>query len=87
MINACGDQVIVDPIYEKAKGVIVLPDGSEKREGEFHGIVVSVGPECKHSIKPGDRILFRRHEGTELEVCNKKLLALKQEWVIAEVEA
>ena len=84
MLQACGSYVVVEPVYEKKTETgIFIPDGSEKQNGNFHGTVISVGPEYPYELKKGDKVLFRRNEGTELDF---KLLALKKEWVITKLE-
>ena len=88
MIRAVNDDIIVTIEYDKkSAGGIFLSDGSKSSEGEFHGIVVSVGPDYKEDLKPGDRILFTRHgqapEGMLIEKDGKKFWRLRSEWVEA----
>ena len=86
LISARGNYVIVEPVYEKTVGSIILPDGVEKREANCWGLVVSVGPEFKYEVKTGDKVIFRRHEGYEIEENGKKLLCLKGRWILTQME-
>lgn len=87
VIKACADYLVVEPVYEEKMGLIYLPDGSKKQESNFYGIVISVGPEFPFKeIKAGDKVLYRRNEGTEIESGGKKYIALSPKWVTAEVE-
>ena len=88
MLKACGSYVVVTPIYEKErKSGLVLADGTEKREGHFYGVVQSVGELYPYDLKIGQKVMFRRHEGTEIEALNgKKYLGLKKEWILAILE-
>lgn len=88
MLQAVRDIVLVEPVYEKQSGLIWIPDQAQKQNSDFYGIVISLGPECpiKDEIKSGDKIIFRRHEGTPIEHEGKKYLALQPKWVEAKME-
>jgi len=88
MIKACNSFILVTPIFKKTTtSGLILADGVEKKEGQYYGIVISKGSECKYEIKENDKVLFRRSEGIEFEQENGcKFLALKQEWVVAKLE-
>lgn len=84
MPKAVNDDVIVKPIYEKesAHGII-LPDQAKAYSGEFHGLVVSVGPENKYGLKKNQKVLFSRHEGIPIRENDEDYLRLRKEWVLA----
>jgi len=69
MIDAVRDMVIVEKHYKETfrEGNIVIPETHGGRDNimEYHGIVVSIGPECpfRDELKVGDKILFHRNEG------------------------
>lgn len=68
MLQAIRNTVIVKPIYEDQRSQILLPEYSpvyKKYHGFVYGIVISIGSRYpyKDYIKPGDKVLFRRHEG------------------------
>lgn len=88
MIKAVRDYVVVKPIYKKETiGGLVLADGAEKKEGEYYGVVLSVGPEYQYDLNPGEKVLFRKNEGVEIETEDRRvLLVLKSQWVVAKIE-
>ena len=86
MIRAVNDDVIVTIEYEdQSSGGIILPDGGKVYEGEFYGTVVSVGPGYKYGLNRGDKVMFIRHEGFEMEKDGARYLRLRKEWVLARV--
>ena len=80
MIKAVGDFVIIEPIIQEKIGIIFLPDQA-KKDNAF-GIVISVGPENKDGLKAGDKVFFRKNEGTVIE---EKYIVLKPQWVLGVV--
>lgn len=84
IFKAPADMVLVEPIYDglvEGSKIFVLHDRDKEYAGNFHGIVVAVGPDYKHGLKTGDKIRFRRHEGVKVEVDDRKLISLKAKWV------
>ena len=71
-----------DGLVEGSK-LFVLHDRDKEYCGNFHGVVVAVGPEYQYGLKPYDKIRFRRHEGVKVEMGGERLLALKSKWVDA----
>lgn len=85
MIQAVNDDIIVRPVFKEGIGAILLPDQAKPQEGEFYGTVVSVGPLFQEEIKPGQKVLFTRHEGFKLEA-EETLLRLRPSWVLGVLE-
>ncbi len=86
ILKAPDNLVIVEPVYSSfADGsqIIQVHDRDKKYIGSFHGIVISVGPRNGLGIKSGDKVLFRRHEGTPIEHEGKEYLSLKSKWIEA----
>lgn len=86
MIKAVNDDIIVTPVFKEGIGAILLPDQIKPQEGEFYGIVESVGPEFPEEIKQGQKILFIRHEGFNVDDNGQKKIRLRKEWVLGVVE-
>ena len=89
-VNAVNDDVIVTLEFkEQSSGGIYLADQAKSADGEFYGIVVSVGPDYKENVKPGDKILFTRDgqtpEGLLIESDGQKYWRLRAQWVMAVV--
>jgi len=88
-----GDKVVIKRLEadEKSAGGILLPDVS--RERPFQGRVLSVGDgrllpdgtRAKHQVSEGDRVLFNRYAGTEVEVSGEELLIMAEEEILAVV--
>ena len=89
------DRVVVRRLdgEEKSKGGIIIPDTAKEKPSE--GIVVAVGPggrdEAGNRIAPGvfagDRVLFGKWSGTEVELDNEELMIMKESDIMGVVEA
>ena len=88
-IKPLGNRVLVKPIKEdEVKGGIVLPDTAEKEKKE-QGIVVAVGSGediMKLALKSGDKVLFGKYAGEEIEIDNEQHRFLTHEDVLAVIE-
>ena len=88
-----GDKVVIKQMEaeEKTKSGIVLP--SQSKEKPQMAEVVAVGPggmvdgnKVEMVVKPGDRIIYSKYCGTEVECDGEKLLVVKQGYILAFVE-
>jgi len=80
------DRVLVRRIEgeEKTKGGLIIPDNAKEKPAE--GEVVSVGPGARDEdgefiamgVKSGDRVLFGKWSGTEVQIDGKDLLIMKE---------
>jgi co-chaperonin GroES (HSP10) len=82
MLKAAGDFVIIEPIIQEKIGIIFLPDQAKKEVSNSFGTVISVGPENKDGLKAGDKVFFRKNEGTVIE---EKYLSLAPKWILGVV--
>jgi chaperonin GroES len=88
------DRVAVEVLEgeQKTPGGVIIPDTA--KEKPIQGIVVAVGEGIKNEsgnrvsidVKVGDRILFGKWSGTEVEVNNKKLLIMKESDIMGVIE-
>lgn len=72
------DRILVEPLEEKAPGVVQLPDSAKNKP--MKGMAVAVGPglpEEPMTIAPGDSILYRQFAGQEVLVNSKKYLVMR----------
>ena len=67
--------------------------GKNSGKGEFrlyhgfiYGIVHSVGKDYKYELKPGDKIIFQRHEGKLIIYQREEYIKLKSRWVLGVIE-
>jgi chaperonin GroES len=88
-----GDKVIVKRMdaEERTSGGILLPDMA--RDKPQQGRVLSVGDghlladgtRVRHQVNEGDRILFGRYAGTEVQVGDDELLIMSEADILAVV--
>ncbi len=93
-IEPLGDKVVVkrvDPA-EKTSGGILLPDGAQEKplQGKVlavgAGKLVLNGSRQKMQVAEGDRILFSRYAGTEIDVDGEEVLILAETDILAIVD-
>lgn len=89
-LKPLGDRIIVKPVTEEevTKAGIVLPDTVEKEKKE-EGEVVGVGDGekiKKLGLKVGDKVIFGKYAGDEVELDDVEYKVLKEEDVLAKVE-
>ncbi len=88
------DRVIVKRVEEeeKTKGGIIIPDTAKEKPVE--GKVVAVGDgkvgddgkKIKLEVKAGDRILFGKYAGTDINIEGEEHLIMREDDIIAVVE-
>ena len=84
------DMIIIKVCYKDTIGSIVVPEthGGKENVMEYHGEVVSVGPECpfKGELGPGDKILYHRNEGIKIvDEQRNELVSLKPRAVLCKI--
>ncbi len=85
------DRLVVRRIEEKetAKGGIITPDTAKEKpqEGEVvavgNGKVLDNGTKVTLDVKVGDKILFGKYSGTEIEIEGEDVLILREDEVLA----
>lgn len=90
-IHPLADRILVEPETEKRKGGIVIPDTA--KEEPQKGKVVAVGAgrlddEGKRippDLKKGDRVLFKKYSGTEIDIDDHKYLIMDEGDVLATI--
>ena len=87
------DRVIVKyfETEDKTASGIVLPDSS--REKTQQAEVIAVGPggvvdgkEITMQVKVGDKVIYSKYSGTEVELDNEKYVVVKQNDILAVIE-
>ena len=92
-INPLDDRVVVKPddAEEKTAGGIVLPDAA--KEKPQRGTILAVGPgrlldsgeRAAISVVVGDKVLFGKYGGTEIEVDGEEVKILRESDILAKV--
>ena len=88
------DRVIVKRVEEegKTKGGIIIPDTAKEKpvEGEVmavgEGKVGDDGKRIALEVKPGDKVLFGKYAGTEIQIDGEENLIMREDDIIAIVE-
>ena len=90
-IKPLRDRVIVRRLNEdeKTKGGIIIPDTAKEKpmEGEVmevgSGRVTDDGKKMPLEVKKGDRILYGKYSGTEVNVGNTEYLIMRESDIFA----
>jgi chaperonin GroES len=90
-IRPLQDRILVKRMEEKEKSVggIIIPDSAKEKPQD--GLVVAVGPGktldsgeiAKPGVKKGDRILFSKYAGTDVEVGGDEHIIIREDDVLA----
>lgn len=91
-LRPIGDKIIIRKIEveQKTKGGLLLPDAA--KEAPQYAEVLAIGPEIlsddkkKDQVKVGDKVVFTKYAGTEIEVNNEKLTICKLSDLLAVAE-
>ena len=80
------DRVLVRRVesYEKTKGGLIIPDSAKEKPAE--GEIVSIGEGARKdsgeliamTVKTGDKVLFGKWSGTEVNLDGEELLIMKE---------
>lgn len=87
-IKPLADRVLVKPdaAEEKTSAGIIIPDSA--KEKPLSGTVLAVGKGTKDEemvVKEGDKVLYGKYAGTEVEVDNEKYLIMRQSDILATI--
>ena len=90
-LNPLSDRVVIEAAAaeEKSSGGIILPDTAQEKPQQ--GTVVAVGPGkvsdtgtlVKMSVKEGDKILYGKYSGTEVNVAGTDYIIMRESDILA----
>ena len=88
-LKPLADRVIIQPTAaeEVTASGIIIPDSA--KEKPLKGTVIAVGNGTKDEemvLKEGDRVLYGKFAGTEIDVVGDKVLVMLQSEVLAVIE-
>ena len=72
-----------DDVAEKVVGGIIIPDTAKEKPNIGVVTAVSNDEELQKTIKVGDRVIYGRYGGTEIEVEGRKYLIVSKDDVLA----
>ena len=90
-LTPLSDRVIVEPekTEQKSKGGVVLPDSVEKEKPQ-QGKVTAIGKGkyvggkfVRPEVKVGDKVLYAKYGGDEIEISGRKLIILEAKDILA----
>ncbi len=94
MLKPLADRVLIKVVEaeEKTKGGILLPDTAQKKSQR--GEVLAVGPgkfadngtRIPLDLKAGDKVLFAKYAGTDIEDNDEQFLLIAERDVLAVIE-
>ncbi|KAB1440570.1 co-chaperone GroES [Candidatus Galacturonibacter soehngenii] len=88
-----GDRVVIKQLVaeETTKSGIVLP--GQNKEKPQQAEVVAVGPggvvdgkEVEMQVKAGDKVIYSKYSGTEVEIDDEQFIIVKQSDILAVIE-
>jgi chaperonin GroES len=92
-VHPLADRVLVKPLEEaeKKKGGIIIPDTAKEKPQQ--GMVVAVGDgrvddngkRVPLEVKKGDKVLFGKYAGTEIDIEDEKYLILREGDIVAKI--
>jgi chaperonin GroES len=93
-IRPLQDRVLIKRVAEeeKTKGGIIIPDTAKEKPVEGKVVAVGSGRVDKEGkvrpldVKKGDRILFGKYSGTEVQLDGEEHLILREEDILAVIE-
>ena len=90
-LKPLSDRVVVEPAAaeEKSSGGIILPDTAQEKPQQ--GTVVATGPGkvsdsgtlVEMSVKSGDKILYGKYSGTEVNVAGTDYIIMREGDILA----
>lgn len=93
MIKPLKDYILLEKIETKTttKSGIVLPQTAKEEKNIAivlevgNGKILSNGERVKPEVKKGDKVLYSKYAGTELEYENKKYIIVREDELIATI--
>lgn len=88
-LKPLADRVVIKPTpaEEVTTSGIIIPDSA--KEKPLKGEVLAAGPGTKDEemqLKPGDKVLYGKYAGTEIELDGEKYLIMRQQDVLATID-
>ena len=85
-IKPLADRVVIEPktAEEKTAGGLFIPDTA--KEKPLEGVVLAVGAGTKDvtmEVAVGDRVLYGKYSGTEINVDGQNLIIMRQSDILA----
>lgn len=87
-IKPLDDRILLEPLpaEEKTSSGLIIPDTAKEKPRV--GLVISIGTDedLKEKIKEGDKVLFAKYGGDEIEMNGKEYRILQRSDILAVIE-
>lgn len=82
------DRVVIETKVSEEKNVggIIIPDTAKEKPQIGEVIAVGTDEELREMVKVGDKILYGKYGGTEVDIDDKKYLIVSRSDVLAIIE-
>ena len=82
------DRVVIQTkeLAEKSVGGIIIPDTAKEKPQIGEIIAVGTDEELQKMVKIGDKILYAKYGGTEVDIDDKKYLIISRSDILAVIE-
>ncbi|MCK4653066.1 MAG: co-chaperone GroES [Candidatus Cloacimonetes bacterium] len=79
------DRVVIETkeLEEKNVGGIIIPDTAKEKPQIGEIIAVGTDDELKKLVKVGDKILYAKYGGTEVDIQDKKYIIISRSDILA----
>lgn len=87
-IKPLDDRILVEPAEEESKTAsgLFIPDTAKEKPRLGSVIAVGTDEDLREKIKEGDRVLFAKYGGEEIELDNKTYKIIQRSDILAVVE-
>ena len=92
-IRPLADKLVIEiiDVLEQTSGGIFIPDSAKEKPQE--AVVIAVGPgKCENGkktemhVKEGDKVIFSKYSGTEVNLDDEEYIIVKQNDILAVVK-
>ncbi len=82
------DRLVIEAkeLEEKSVGGIIIPDTAKEKPLIGEVIAVGTDEDLQEIIKVGDKVLYAKYSGTEVELEGKKYIIISRSDVLATIE-
>lgn len=83
-VQPLGENILVKPEKpaKKTNSGIYLPENASEKQPQ-EGKVVAVGDSKEIKVKKGQKVIFRKYSGTEIDIDGEEYLIVKAEDILA----
>jgi len=76
--------IVVEPDFIKSVTGLIIPDTVKENKTPY-GTVISVGPQMRSDLKPGDRVMVKAWQGQPIEIMGAAALIMDESFVVGKI--